>query len=247
MINQVRAGALGLLILFLAPANAGRAGPIDDASEAFDRGDYATVLSLIRPLAEQGDAVAQHGLGTMYANGQGVPQNDAEAIKWDRLAADQGLAQAQSSLGYMYSSGRGVKKNDVEAVRWFRLAADQGDAPAQFNLAFSYLNGRGVLQNDAEAARWYRKSAEQGLAAAQQFLGDMYFKGHGVAQDYVSAFMWLGLSTMFLNNYAADGLNELTPLMTPAERDEGEKLLREWVEAHVDPITGRLRIPTNRP
>ena len=34
----------------------------------------------------------------MYFNGQGVPQDDAEAVRWWRLAADQGIAQAQSNL-----------------------------------------------------------------------------------------------------------------------------------------------------
>ena len=37
-------------------------------------------------LAEQGIAFAQYNLGVMYANGRGVPQNDAEAVKWYRLA-----------------------------------------------------------------------------------------------------------------------------------------------------------------
>jgi uncharacterized protein len=161
MINQIKAGALGLL-LFLALATPVVAGPFDDARAAYEGGDYATVLRLIRPLAEQGNAAAQHQLGIMYTNGQGLPQNDAEAVNWFRLAADQGYALAQSGLGYMYFSGRGVPQNDTEAVRWFRLAADQGDALAQFNLASSYLNSRGVPKNDAEAAKWYRLAAEQG-------------------------------------------------------------------------------------
>ena len=43
-----------------------------------------------RHAAEQGDAAAQHTLGIMYANGLGVPQDDAEAVRWYRLAAEQG-------------------------------------------------------------------------------------------------------------------------------------------------------------
>ena len=38
--------------------------------------------------AEQGDASAQSNLGLMYARGDGVPENDAEAVRWYRLAAD---------------------------------------------------------------------------------------------------------------------------------------------------------------
>mgnify|MGYP003328771465 CR=1 FL=1 len=32
--------------------------------------------------AEQGDADAQCQLGYMYVNGEGVPENEAEAVKW---------------------------------------------------------------------------------------------------------------------------------------------------------------------
>ena len=61
----------------------------------------------------------------MYANGEGVPEDDAEAVRWYRLAADQGHADAQYNLGWMYANGEGVVEDDAEAVRWYRLAADQ--------------------------------------------------------------------------------------------------------------------------
>ena len=67
----------------------------------------------------------------MYADGEGVPEDDAEAVRWYRLAADQGLANAQYNLGVMYADGEGVPEDDAEAVRWYRLAADQGLANAQ--------------------------------------------------------------------------------------------------------------------
>ena len=87
-------------------------------------------------LAEQGDATAQYNLGNMYDSGRVVPENDAEAVRWYRLAAEQGVAFAQSNLGSMYRTGDGVPENDVEAVRWYRLSAEQGDATAQTNLGF---------------------------------------------------------------------------------------------------------------
>ena len=62
--------------------------PLDDALAAHERGDYATASRLYRALADQGYAVAQFTLGFMYAEGQGVPQNYVQAVKWYRLAAD---------------------------------------------------------------------------------------------------------------------------------------------------------------
>ncbi len=37
--------------------------------------------------AEQGDASAQYGLGSMYYNGQGVPEDHVQAHMWYNLAA----------------------------------------------------------------------------------------------------------------------------------------------------------------
>jgi TPR repeat protein len=75
-----------------------------DVSKAATSLDYSS----IRPLAEQGDAVAQIRLGLMYASGISVVKNDAEAVRWFRLAADQGLADAQLILAIMYENGVGI-------------------------------------------------------------------------------------------------------------------------------------------
>ena len=79
--------------------------------------------------AEQGDAEAQFNLGVIYDEGQGVPQDYAEAAKWYRMAAEQGDADAQFILGVMYDEGQGVPKDDTEAVKWYRLAAEQDILP----------------------------------------------------------------------------------------------------------------------
>ena len=79
--------------------------------------------------------------GRRYATGEGVPQDDAEAVRRYRLAAEQGHAVAQGRLGVMYSNGDGVPRDYAEGVRWLRLAAEQGDATAQFNLGAMYRTG----------------------------------------------------------------------------------------------------------
>src|SRR5712692_8709765 len=91
--------------------------------------DQAASVDSLKKRAAQGDAEAQFSLGIMYANGQGVPQDYAEALKWFRLAAAQGIAKAQNSLGSIYANGQGVPQDSAEALKWFRLAAAQGDAP----------------------------------------------------------------------------------------------------------------------
>jgi TPR repeat protein len=130
--------ALAAVLLVLSFAAPVAAGPIENATAAYDRGDYATALRLLRPLADQGNAIAQSNLGRMYDKGQGVPQDFAEAVKWYRKAADQGLAIAQNVLGFMYDKGQGVPQDYAEAIKWFRKAADQGNAIAQTNLGVMY-------------------------------------------------------------------------------------------------------------
>jgi hypothetical protein len=75
------------------------AGPIEDWQAAYNRGDYATALRLIKPLATQGNADAQTNLGFMYDTGLGVPKDDKEAVKWYRLAAAQGNARLPGAAG----------------------------------------------------------------------------------------------------------------------------------------------------
>jgi TPR repeat protein len=167
---------------------------IEDAVAAYGKGDYPTVLRLIRPLANQGHADAQYNLGLMYYRGEGVPQDYVEAVRWCRLAADQGHAFAQSHLGTMYYKGHGVPQNYVEAAKWYRLADDQGDAFGQHNLGVMYHRGEGLPQNYAEAAKWYRLAADQGHADAQFNLGIMFYKGGGVPQNCVEAAKWCRLA-----------------------------------------------------
>ena len=71
----------------------------------------------LRRAAEQGDASAQTSLGWLYMYGQGVPQNDKEALKWFRLAAAQGYANGQYNVGPLYMMGRGVPQNYEEALK----------------------------------------------------------------------------------------------------------------------------------
>jgi TPR repeat protein len=138
-------------------------------------------------LSEQGDASAQYNLGVSYDNGYGVPEDDAEAVKWYRLAAEQGHALAQYNLGVSYDNGYGVPEDDAEAVKWYRLAAEQGDASAQYNLGVSYDNGYGVPADSAEAVKWYRLAAEQAHASALFNLGVSYANGQGVLASGAAA------------------------------------------------------------
>ena len=156
--------------------------------------DFANALSFFRKSADDGFALAEVNLGSLYFNGQGVARDFKEAAKWDRLAADQGLAPAQSNLGLMYIHGQGVEVDYVEGQRLLRLAADQNFAPALKALGDLFAEGTGVDQNYAQAAKLYRLAADQGYAPAQTSLGALYANGRGVERSYVEAMRWYGLA-----------------------------------------------------
>jgi TPR repeat protein len=143
-----------VLVLSVSSGSVATAQDFDKGLAAAHAGDFVTAVAEWRPLAEQGDARAQFNLGAMYSNGDGVPQNYAEAVRWYLLAAEQGYADAQFNLGASYDFGNGVPQDDSEAVRWYRLAAEQGTVLAQRNLGAMYNNGEGVLQDYAEGMKW---------------------------------------------------------------------------------------------
>lgn len=67
------------------------------ATEANSRGDYANAAQIYRALASQGDAFSQAKLGYMYANGQGVVQDNVRAHMWSNLSAVSGYALAATN------------------------------------------------------------------------------------------------------------------------------------------------------
>jgi TPR repeat protein len=165
--NLITAGLVAL-VLSLGPAAPVAAGPLEDGVVAYGRGDYATALRLIRPLADQGNPSAQAMLGLMYALGRGVKQDSAAALTWYRKAADQGFASAQSDLGSMYDQGFGVKQDYAAALTWYRKAADQGFAGAEYNLGSMYGSGKGVPQDYVMAHMWLNLAVAGGSQEALQ-------------------------------------------------------------------------------
>ena len=67
----------------------------------------------------------------MYATGEGVVEDDVEAVRWYRMAAEQGHAVAQYELGRMYATGMGVLKDAVRVHMWFNIAGANGHDEAR--------------------------------------------------------------------------------------------------------------------
>ena len=196
------------------------AGDLLAGAEAYNRGDFSAALREWRPLAEQGDALAQLYLYVMYANGDGVPQNDTEATKWYRKATGKDDTSVQFET----------------KVEWYRKAAEQGDAGAQYLLGRMYEDGDGVRQDDAEAVKRYRKAAEKGNALAQRSLGGMYAVGKGVPQNDVQAYAWCNIATAQGDKKAEQCKGLIAESMTREKRARGQELARQYWDAYVVPF-----------
>ena len=112
-----------------------RQDPIPESTKNYHRGfeayvvsDYETALQHWLPLAREGNADAQYGLGVMYLGGLGVPRDFAEAADWVRMAAEQGNAAAQITFASMYDSGAGVEQRFEDRLRRTGLQRKLGDA-----------------------------------------------------------------------------------------------------------------------
>ena len=147
-----------LPILLLIASN-GIAAHYEKGFNAYSEGDYATALAEWRPLAEQGDANGQFGLGLLYANGWGVDLNDDEALKWYGFAANQGHGEAAYNLGVMNANGWGVPQSDEGAFKWYSIAAERGFTTAQTSLGKMYAIGFGAPLDTVQAHMWYNVAA----------------------------------------------------------------------------------------
>jgi TPR repeat protein len=150
-----------IVVLASRPATA-QGDPLDQATAALDRRDYAAALRLLQPLADAGDTAAQRELGTLYRYGHGVPKDEVAARGWYLKAADQDDPGAEANLAIMYELGEGVPKDPAEAAKWFRKAADQGEPHSEGSLAEQYASGNGVPQDFVQAYLWYSLAVARG-------------------------------------------------------------------------------------
>ncbi|GJL83141.1 MAG: hypothetical protein DHS20C01_27750 [marine bacterium B5-7] len=156
------------LVVLLSVSNSVIAQTFQDPLDAYIRGDFVNAREIWKPMAERGNAIAQTNLGIMYRYGDGVHEDNTEALKWFRLAAEQGDELAQFNLGVMYAEGIGVPKDNAEAVKWYGLAAEQGEIRAQFKLGVMYCKGEGIPKDYVQAYKWLDLAAISGDLIAKR-------------------------------------------------------------------------------
>jgi TPR repeat protein len=156
---------------------------------AFNKGNFQQAFADCAGLAERNDASCQALLGSLYKNGNAVPQDNNLSLKWLNKSAENGNAIGQEVLGDTLLNGRnGVEKNIPRAYELFISASSKGNTYADNQLGYMNRFGIHVKQNLPEALRYLQSAAGKGNPAAQSSLADMYRLGDGVAKNPDQAF-----------------------------------------------------------
>lgn len=123
---------LALLLAAPLPARATTGAParvaqLEAAVAAIEGGRPAQARRLLKPLADDGSALAETLLGGLHARGLGGPRDLPAAVGFWWRAAQRGYAPAQLALAQALASGQGVGASPDQAYRWALLAARSGD------------------------------------------------------------------------------------------------------------------------
>ena len=89
-------------------------------------------LERLRQAAERGNPSAQYHLGKLLLQGNEIPKDAKDAVRWLTESAEQGNQYAQYALGKIYLLGKDSSKDFGTARMWFQRSADQGNQYAQY-------------------------------------------------------------------------------------------------------------------
>jgi TPR repeat protein len=212
-----------------------------------------TSLTSLQYAAEGGHPIAQWKLGRMYANGDGVTQDDLRAFEYfsrianahaeDSPSAPQSaiVANAFVALGRYYLNGipNSTIKSDPERAReMFSYAASYfGNADAQYDLARLYLKGVGTSRDDFRyGARWLGLAAQKGQHEAQALLGQMLFNGDQLPRQAARGLMWLTLARDGApdESWIKDSYNKAFSRASEDDRAMALQMLEHWVQGRRD-------------
>ena len=180
--------------------------------------DHEQACRLFMEEALDGNALAMHDLGRMFADGTGVEADTEQSHAWyaKALSAFQTVERQRPNryveyrIGKMYAGGLGTEQNDREALVWFEKVARQRNPYAEYQMAKHILADPSAKpEQTRQAVGWLTHAAEAGLDCAQHALGKLYRDGGPVAQDMTQAVIRFSQAAERGNQYAMYALGKL--------------------------------------
>jgi TPR repeat protein len=162
---MTRQSLLALFLLATAASGARADNTLDDGKAAWNKGDFATAMTVLAPMAEQGNPSAEYYVGIMYGSGQGRPEDGQKSIMWLEKAAGHGSIDARYALCQEYSvGGVGVPPDLAKAYVWCELAGTgyvaakdeeaEGTVTALRDLAGGKLTPAALADAKKQAEAW---------------------------------------------------------------------------------------------
>lgn len=170
------------------------------ADAMMDQGDYERAVDTYKNILElEPNITAQYNLGSLYAQGKGVPQNFLEGAYWFRQANMAGDEQAgklciKCMMDYAHSNFSAKTPKDlfddmIHFVTYIypKKNAVQLAGENLYDLGTNHLNKK---EFDS-AAKFLRSAAEFGNhGGAQNYLAVLYNIGAGVEKDDMVSLYW---------------------------------------------------------
>ncbi len=152
---------------------ADKAARFDQATLAYDSGDYARAYEIWSELADEDDLAAMRNTAQLLRQGKGVAKDVDKAFDLYKEAAEKGFVTAMANVAEMYLSGEGTDKDPKEAAVWYARAATAGLSLAQVKLADMYDQGIGVERDPARSRALLERAARNGYGPARTRLEAM--------------------------------------------------------------------------
>jgi TPR repeat protein len=143
----------------------------DLATLYFSKDENEHGLPWLREAVDRDHPEAHTLLATLYREGRGVSQDEAESIRLLRRGAELGDPAAQNEYGVALRDGTWGESDAQQSFQWFEKGAWGDYTEAQLNLGLAYVHGTGVERDQVRGVAWLEVCRDVTYRGAIRALG----------------------------------------------------------------------------
>jgi TPR repeat protein len=219
-------------------------------AEAYEAGDLETAAAAFAECAHAGDAACQSAYGHMLFTGEGVDEDEEQALSWFRRAAERHDPYGQFKLGFMYRRGIVVEQDFARAIEMYERAAGRGFAPARAELGYMHAQGEGVPVNLGIAVTMLTRAGVEGGIPSALFSASMLVRkdtdyqgdtagvalellGMAAGMDFAPAMVALATMLQSGDGCDVDRVEALKWHLLASRHRDGEAAIRDLAQAWI--------------
>lgn len=217
---------------------------LDRAADAIEMNNVALAVDILQPLSANGNATAQFGLGSLYADGILIPQELEKGLLLLTQSAEQKNVKAQLALVELYEKLEATKPDYKKNIdHWCNVLASEGHEDAliwkasqlgaSISLDMPYDNDEWKVESklEGEIIGLLLKSALQGNAYAQYRMGRIYSI---TLQDKIEAYAWFSFSANQGNMEAEIAKSEILSDLNKDQYLKAVRKIRDLVRSQLN-------------